>query len=170
MKHLKRFNESLQLKELEDLMDFAENCLAYLLDEGFELELVDRYGREPNDPSFDQGMLSRHYAPEYYWIDLYGPFITQPDEYGAVPNDRSYSWDQIKDYYIPFLKLINARYVLVDTENQRSYKGDVVYFKLQEGADVDVAFKEFKLDDVIDDKITLDSIFSVSIKVSSKKI
>lgn len=102
-----------------------------------------------------------------FWIDLYGPSITQPDEYGAVPNDRSYSWDQIKDYYIPFLKLMNSRYVLVDHE--RSYKGDVVYFKLLEGADVDVAFKEFKLDDVIDDKITLDSIFSVSIKVSSKK-
>lgn len=161
MKHLKRFNENLRLKELEDLMDFSENCLVYLLDEGFELELVDRYGREPNDPSFDGDT-------EYFWIDLYGPSITQPDEYGAVPNDRSYSWNQIKDYYIPFLKLINARYVLVDHE--RSYKGDVVYFKLQEGADVDVAFKEFKLDEVIDDKITLDSIFSVSIKVSSKKI
>lgn len=160
MKHLRRFNESLQLKELEDLMDFSENCLAYLLDEGFELELVDRYGREPNDPSYDEDT-------EYFWIDLYGPSITQPDEYGAVPNDRSYSWNQIKDYYIPFLKLINARYVLVDPE--RSYKGDMVYFKLLEGADVDVAFKEFKLDEVIDDKITLDSIFSVSIKVSSKK-
>jgi hypothetical protein len=167
---VRRFNESLQLKELEDLMDFAKNCLAYLLDEGFELELVDRYGREPNDPSFDQGMLSRHYAPEYFWIDLYGPSITQPDEYGAVPNDRSYTWNQIKDYYIPFLQLLKTRYVLVDHE--RSYKGDLVYFKILEGADVDVdvAFKEFKLDEVIDDKITLDSMFSVSVKVSSKKI
>jgi hypothetical protein len=161
MKHLRRFNESLQLKELEDLMDFAENCLAYLLDEGFELELVDRYGREPNDPSFDEDT-------EYFWIDLYGPFITQPDEYGAVPNDRSYSWNQIKDYYIPFLQLLKTRYVLVDDE--RSHKGDKVYFKILEGADVDVAFKEFKLDEVIDDKITLDSMFSVSVKVSSKRI
>lgn len=161
MKHLRKFNEGLSSNEFNELKEFCENCFAYLLDEGFELELVDRYGREPNDPSFDEDT-------EYFWIDLYGPFITRPDEYGAVPNDRSYSWDQIKDYYIPFLKLINSRYVLVDHE--RSYKGDVVYFKLQEGADVDVAFKEFKLDDVIDDKITLDSIFSVSIKVSSKKI
>ena len=159
MKHLRKFNESLQLKELEDLMDFAKNCLAYLLDEGFELELVDRYGREPNDPSYE-------IDSEYFWIDLYGPSITQPDIYGAVPNDRSYSWNQIKDYYIPFLQLLKARYILVDDE--RSYKGDLVYFK--EGADVDVAFKEFKLDEVIDDKITLDSMFSVSIKVSSKKI
>jgi hypothetical protein len=47
---------------------------------------------------------------------------------------------------------------------------DLVYFKISEGADLDVAFKEFKLDDVIDDKITLASALSVSIKVSSKKI
>ena len=161
MKYLRKFNEGLSSNEYDELREFCENCLAYLLDEDFELELVDRYGRDKMfDPSFDEDT-------EYFWIDLYGPVITQPDEYGAVPNDRSYSWDQIKDYYIPFLKLINARYVLVDHE--RSYKGDVVYFKLQEGADVDVAFKEFKLDDVIDDRIKLDSIFSVSIKVSSKK-
>ena len=158
MKHLRRYNEGLSFNEYDDLKEFCENCLAYLLDEGFELELVDRYGREPNDPSYDEDT-------EYFWVDLYGPSIT--DEYGAVPNE-SYSWDQIKDYYIPFLKLMNVRYVLVDHE--RSYKGDMVYFKILEGADVDVAFKEFKLDDVIDDKITLDSIFSVSIKVSSKKI
>ena len=158
MKNLRRFNESLQLKELEDLMDFSENCLAYLLDEGFELEFVDRYGREPNDPSYDEDT-------EYFWIDLYGPW-GDPDRYGDQTK-AGFSWNQIKDYYIPFLKLINARYILVDHE--RSYKGDLVYFKLQEGVDVDVAFKEFKLDEVIDDKIKLDSILSVSIKVSSKK-
>jgi hypothetical protein len=159
MRHLRRFNEGLSSNEYDEFKDFAENCLAYLLDEGFELELVDRYGREPNDPSFDEDT-------EYYWIDLYGPWGA-PDVYGEQTK-ASFSWNEVKDYYIPFLKLINARYVLVDHE--RSYKGDMVYFKIAEGADVDVAFKEFKLDDVIDDKITLDSIFSVSIKVSSKKI
>lgn len=159
MKHLRKFNEGLSSNEFDELKEFSENCFAYLLDEGFELELVDRYGREPNDPSYDEDT-------EYFWVDLYGPSITQPDEYGAVPKDRSYSWDQIKDYYIPFLKLINARYVFFF---EKGHKGDLVYFKLQEGADVDVAFKEFKLDEVIDDKIKLDSILSVSIKVSSKK-
>jgi hypothetical protein len=157
---VRRFNEGLSSNEFDELKDFSESCLAYLLDEGFELELVDRYGRDSNDPSYE-------IDSDYFWIDLYGPFITQPDMYGAVPNDRSYSWNQIKDYYIPFLQLLKARYVLVDDE--RSYKGDVVYFKILEGADVDTAFKEFKLDEVIGDKITLDSMFSVSIKVSSKK-
>jgi hypothetical protein len=159
MKHLRRFNEGLSSNELAELKGFSESCLAYLLDEGFELEIVDRYGRVPNDPSYE-------IDSEYFWIDLYGPSITQPDMYGAVPNDRSYSWNQIKDYYIPFLQLLKARYILVDDE--RSYKGDKVYFKILEGADVDTAFKDFMLEDVIDDKITLDSMFSVSVKVSSK--
>jgi hypothetical protein len=159
MKHLRKFNEGLSSNEYDELKEFSESCLAYLLDEDFELELVDRYGREPNDPSYDEDT-------EYFWIDLYGPW-GDPDRYGDQTK-AGFSWDQIKDYYIPFLKLISARYVLVDDE--RSYKGDLVYFKISEGADLDVAFKEFKLDDVIDDKITLASALSISIKVSSKKI
>lgn len=121
------------------------------MDEGFGLELVDRNGRESNDPSFDQDA-------EYFWVDLYGRL--QPDIYGAVPNDSSYSWDQIKDYYIPFLKLVQKRYTLTDS----SWNKDLVLFKIEHGA-----FKRFEVEDVIDDKITSDSIYSVSIKVSSKK-
>ena len=54
MKHLRKFNEGLSSNEFNELKEFCENCLAYLLDEGFELELVDRNGRESNDPSFDE--------------------------------------------------------------------------------------------------------------------
>ena len=148
MKHLKRFNEGLSSNEFNELKEFSENCFAYLLDEGFELELVDRNGRESNDPSFDEDA-------EYFWVDLYGP-----TENGDT---ISYSWDQIKDYYIPFLKLVQKRYILTDDD------GDRVLFKIEQGADVETAFKRFEIEDVIDDKITSDSIYSVSIKVSSKK-
>ncbi len=151
MKHLRKFNEGLSSNEYEELKEFCESCLAYLLDEGFELELVDKYGRDSNDPSYE-------IDSDYFWIDLYGPV---EDNYGV-----SYNWDQIKDYYIPFLKLVKARYILVDDE--RSHKGDKVYFKIQEGQDADTVFKNFTLEEVIDDKITLDSILSVSVKVSSK--
>ena len=153
MKHLRRFNESLSSNEYDELKEFSENCLAYLLDDGFEVKLVDRYGRDSNDPSYYEDT-------EYFWIDLYGPW-DEPDRYGDQTK-VGFIWNEIKDYYIPFLKMINTRYVLVDDE------GDVVYFKIKEGVDVDTEFW-FKLDEVIDDKITLDSIYSVSIKVSSKK-
>jgi len=160
MKHLRKFNEAqfgnsfktaaLSSNEFNELKEFSENCLAYLLDEGFELELVDRNGRESNDPSFDEDA-------EYFWVDLYGP-----TENGDT---ISYSWDQIKDYYIPFLKLVQKRYILTDSD----WNKDLVLFKIEQGADVETAFKRFEVEDVIDDKITSDSIYSVSIKVSSKK-
>ena len=160
MKHLRKFNEAqfgnsfktagLSSNEFNELREFSENCLAYLLDEGFELELVDRNGRESNDPSFDEDA-------KYFWVDLYGP-----TENGDT---ISYSWDQIKDYYIPFLKLVQKRYTLTDGD----WNKDLVLFKIEEGADVETAFKRFEVEDVIDDKITSDSIYSVSIKVSSKK-
>ena len=151
MKHLRKFNEGLSSNEFNELKEFCENCLAYLLDEGFELELVDRNGRESNDPSFDEDA-------EYFWIDLYGPINDE--------DTISYSWDQIKDCYIPFLKLVQKRYTLTDSSDW--YK-DLVLFKIEQGADVETAFKRFEVEDVIDDKITSDSIYSVSIKVSSKK-
>lgn len=161
MRYLKRFNEGLQLKEAEELMDFAENCLAFLLDEGFQLELVDRYGRDPNDPSFDEDT-------EYYWIDLYGP-INDED------NTRNFNWDEVKDYYIPFISLINNRYRLV--ENERAYKGDLVYFKVQTGRRFDEhSFFNFTVEEIMNDKVTIpkndfsyeDNIFCISIKISGK--
>jgi hypothetical protein len=38
MKHLKRFNEGFEPNEVEDLKDFCNNTLAYLLDDGFEVK------------------------------------------------------------------------------------------------------------------------------------
>lgn len=159
MIYLKRFNECLQLKETEELMDFAENCLAFLLDEGFQLELVDRYGRDPNDPSFDEDT-------EYYWIDLYGP-INDED------NTRNFSWEEVKDYYIPFISLIKNRYKLVD--NEREYKGDRIYFKVQTGRRFDEhSFFNFTVEEIMNDKVTIPNyfnshnIFCISIKISGK--
>ena len=161
MRYLKRFNEGLQLKETEELMDFAENCLAFLLDEGFQLELVDRYGRNPNDPSFEEDT-------EYYWIDLYGP--TNDED-----NTRNFSWEEVKDYYIPFISLIKNRYKLVD--NEREYKGDLVYFKVQTGRRFDEhSFFNFTVEEIMNDNVTIpksdfsyeDNIFCISIKIGGK--
>ena len=37
MKHLKRFNESLTDNEVEELKDFCESSLVYLLDDGYDV-------------------------------------------------------------------------------------------------------------------------------------
>ena len=155
MKHLRRFNEGLSSNEFDELKDFSESCLAYLLDEGFELELVDRYGRESNDPSYDEDS-------EYLWIDLYGP----RDDEG---NNSNFSWQEVKDYYIPFIQLLKNRYKLFDDE--REYKGDQIYFKVQTGVRFDEhSFMNYKIEEVINDRIPLneDNIFTLSVKIGGK--
>ena len=44
MKHLKRFNESLEPVEVDELKDFCETYLAYLLDEGFVVDIKSAHG------------------------------------------------------------------------------------------------------------------------------
>ena len=88
MRYLKRFNEDLTQDEIKELTEFGQDCLSFLLDEGFEFD----YERSIGD---------------CWWLDLYGP----QDEY---ENPIAYTWDQVKDYYIPFLHLLKARYNLVD--------------------------------------------------------
>lgn len=39
MKHLKKFNESLQPDEVNELKEFCETSLAYLLDDGYNVSL-----------------------------------------------------------------------------------------------------------------------------------
>jgi len=79
MKHLKRFNEN---NNEEDLKDFCETHLAYLLDDyNFEL-----YVDDINDDSMrslsDSGQI-------------------------RIENTEGFKWDDIKDYFIPFLKQLD---------------------------------------------------------------
>jgi hypothetical protein len=89
MKHLRRFNEDLTKDEIQELKEFCESCLAYLLDEGFEID-------------YEKG------TGDFHWIDLWGSL----DE---SENPIAYTWDQVKDYYIPFIQLLKSRYKLVDS-------------------------------------------------------
>lgn len=83
MKHLRRYNEGLTDDEVEELKDFCESSLAYLLDDGYDV-----YIREWN--------VGFHV--------VFGLPGTEDSEY--------FYWNDVKDYYIPFLKLLSRRYKL----------------------------------------------------------
>ena len=96
MKHLKKFNES---NSIENLKDFCENCLAYLLDDG-EYELfVDDY------PS--------HFRILFCEKDLVKKWFEE--------NRSHIEWNNIKDRFIPFLTLLNKNYNII-TEIEFSSK------------------------------------------------
>ena len=81
MKHLKKFNESMSK---EDLQDFCESSLAYLMDEGFTIKVM-----------CSRPLSTLHTGEFNIWL--------QKDK-------EFFKWDEVKDYYIPFLKLLSNRY------------------------------------------------------------
>ena len=61
MKHLRRFNESLK----EELQDFCETYLAYLIDEGFKIRISKFEGDD-----FHQIMLSTSEPSNFLWSEV----------------------------------------------------------------------------------------------------
>ena len=104
MKHLRKFNEGLSSSEFNELKEFTENCLVYLLDKDFEVKFSDRLGNDENDSSF-------LVDSDYFWIDLCGPKDDESN-WSLFRDSIDYSWDEVKDYYIPFIRLIKFHFLL----------------------------------------------------------
>ena len=85
MKHLKQFNEDITSFNFEEeLKDFCENNLAYLLDEGTEIQIVEQPG----------GHEGLHLI--------------------RILLDEAKPWDDIKDHMIPFLTRLQNQYEITD--------------------------------------------------------
>ena len=88
MKHLKKFNESFeQQMAREELQDFCETHLAYLLDDGYEI-----YVKEDRDSL----LLA---------LTIPSDMSTEED-----PDAGEFKWNDIKDHFIPFLIHLNNNY------------------------------------------------------------
>ena len=88
MKHLKRFNESTSGLNKEEVQDFCETNLAYLMDEGYDI-----YLKEDRDRSL------------LFALTIPSDISTEED-YDA----GEFKWDDIKDHFIPFLTRLNKNY------------------------------------------------------------
>jgi len=93
MRYLKRYNESVSE---EDLRDFCESSMAYLMDEGFTIKIHGQ--RTTPFSSLPKGhfniWLHKNNATEFF------------------------KWDEVKDYYIPFLQLLSNRYDIRNFEGK----------------------------------------------------
>jgi hypothetical protein len=88
MRYLKRFNESVDLES--QLRDFSESYLAYLLDDGYTVNIT-----QASDHSGGGGL-----PPNAFLIKL--------------SNDIDFTWLDVKESYIPFLHMLNRDYNIVD--------------------------------------------------------
>jgi len=89
MRYLKTF-ESVDLEN--DLKDFCETYLAYLLDGDFEL-------------SVHFFVKKQGYSRNCYNINL-----VKLNDYGAT----GFTWNEVKDYYIPFIHMLSKEYEIMD--------------------------------------------------------
>ena len=110
MKHLRKFNEGLNDNEVDELKDFCETSLAYLLDEGYQVD------------------INEYKAPRDEWND---GFVVDL----ILPNDN-FLWNDVKDYYIPFLQLLSRRYKLghygYDDVDEVYFKGPVEFTTVEQ--------------------------------------
>jgi hypothetical protein len=152
MKHLKMFNESI---DKDELTDFVESCLAYLLDEGFRIFI-------PRGSEDDTTAI---------WLSLSNQYALKSD---------AFTWDDIKDYYIPLLKLLHNRYDIIGfgepSRDGRSIEMDStvkIRFRLQPEYSSD-AFRDFPLYKVVNDTLFGSysyepSLYSVGIMIREKR-
>jgi len=92
MRYLRKYNENFTdmtdsnlMKLQNDFRDFANDCLAYLVDEGFIISVAVRN-------TYDGCLL----------------------EFTLVKNqdDINFTWNSIKDDFIPFLELVKEKFIV----------------------------------------------------------
>ena len=105
MRYLRKYNENFTditdpdlLKLVDDIRKLANECLAYLIDEGFSISV----GKKP----FTTWPVN-NYLPEFFFCKKKG--IT--DEYNQFIVEK-FTWEEIKDDFIPFLEMCNDKFVV----------------------------------------------------------
>lgn len=90
MRYLKRFNESVDLES--QLRDFSESYLAYLLDDGYRIQ------------------VSPTNLKTQFLVRLDKIVELNEEEY----DNNDFTWLDVKDSYIPFLHMLNRDYDIID--------------------------------------------------------
>jgi hypothetical protein len=99
MKYLKRFNESNILEGIEEVKDFCEMSLAYLIDEGLEVNV-------------------QEYTSGFQGIE-------QPLLISILLNEPKH-WSEISDHMIPFLTLLQRKYTIVTSKSYNKERTKMV--------------------------------------------
>jgi hypothetical protein len=147
MIYLKRYNESFRAPSSfrEEIQEFCENCLAYLIDDDFSIE-TNLYGLDPVSVSF---VLIRRFSGEVE------PIL--------------FSWGDVKDYYIPFLQMLQRKYNLINTSKSPSILNSEVQVVIRTGSTSLDDSVYYTLYEVLEDKINpYDKILFIKILITEK--
>ena len=99
MKYLKKFNESNISEGIEEVKDFCETSLAYLMDEGLEVNV-------------------QKYTSGFQGIEQ--PLLI------SILLDEYKHWSEISDHMIPFLTLLQRKYTVVTSKGYNNERTKLV--------------------------------------------
>lgn len=100
MKYIKRFDERIDFNYLEELKEFCNNYLSYLLDESYTL----RFHRRHDAP------LMTKPTDDMWYTELSICINDDHDIYKS--NRQSKDWNILESYIIPFIQVLSNEYQL----------------------------------------------------------
>jgi hypothetical protein len=134
MKHLKKFNESMKREELQD---FCETYLAYLLDEGYSI------------------VASEIGFGEYVLVLRNGKRL---DNVPVDSPELLFAWEEVNDQFIPFLHMLSKQYTII---------GSIKFWSLNKKFDSKVERPfidyDYSLPMVLEDRISLEEVVQINI-------
>jgi len=138
MRYIKKFNES-NIDTLDELKDFCESNLAFLLDE--EYSTIYNYTENGMNPIYSVQIVSRNINNALYWNDM-------------------------KDYIIPFLERLSKNYTLHSLVNDSHQIYIGIKYIEQSISVPQIILREYSYNNIINDKVNIDDkIHSMIIKV-----
>jgi hypothetical protein len=112
MKHLKKFNESREELKLqkEELQEFCEMYLAYLTDEGFELNIREHNASDSWPSVGNKDYPELGYQTNYFRVSFY------------KTDNSLFFWEEVSDRFIPFVKYLIDNYNLLKIDPRSTIK------------------------------------------------
>jgi hypothetical protein len=106
MKYLKVFDNFNYDNLKEEVEDLAEQSLAYLLDDGWEIKTN----------------LYKNYSSKVIYLSIEAPQVD-----GYYGGYYGISFEEVEDRIIPFFQLLERRYKLEDQSNNKSNRPYIIY-------------------------------------------
>lgn len=93
MIHLRNFNEGFgQNLDEQELREFCEMYLAFLMDDGFEVDI---------------SKIRENSITDYWRVKIYNLI-----KIGHLNKYDRFAWNSVRDQFIPFFKMLNKNYVI----------------------------------------------------------
>lgn len=155
MKHLRRFNEG-NIDALDELKDFCEGNLAFLLDDLIKINYIYK-----GQVTYGTCLTNKDGTPRTITHDIY------MIEIGSIIDDSYDSqvkWDDIKDYFIPFLDRLSSEVYKIQGWFDND---DIVMIRSikQQGTRFIKVTNTYDYYEITKDKVREDKFWSLSIKV-----